>query len=380
MLACLSPNGRATYSASEPATRLLVGTVKGVITLERSGASWETVDHALDGMQISALVTVPNHGLVFAGTAGRGLYVSSDTGHTWQLRAKGMTNNHVFAMALDDRAEQPVLYAGMLPPALYRSRDLGKSWEELPSLNEIPDADKWNFRAPPGAPHVKNIAFDPQHAETLYVCIEQGGLMVSHDSGRSWQEIATWFTPDDTFYRDAHRLAIHPSNPHVMYMATGDGLCKTIDRGTTWQRLTTGKDRVGYPDALFIDPDDDDTIYIAGAGGHPGTWDQQTARPGMIRSTDGGHTWQELNTGLPQPVRGNIEAVTMIHSPAGVAFYAGTAVGEIYESDVSEDRGASWRLIATLSPVSKAGHFRKFLSPEERARVERELLAQVASN
>ena len=62
-----------------------------------------------------------------------------------------------------------------------------------------------------------------------------------------------------------------------MYMATGDGLCKTTDAGVTWQRLTTGQDRVGYPDALFIDPYDDNTVYIAGAGGHPGTWNQQTA-------------------------------------------------------------------------------------------------------
>jgi photosystem II stability/assembly factor-like uncharacterized protein len=96
----------------------------------------------------------------------------------------------------------------------------------------------------------------------------------------------------------------------------------------------------------------------------------------VIRSTDGGHTWQVLDAGLPQPVRGNIEAVTMTYSPNGVTFFAGTAVGEIY---ASENRGQSWQLIATTAAVSKAGHFRKFLSPEERERVERELMAQVTT-
>src|SRR6202035_679238 len=117
----------------------------------------------------------------------------------------------------------------MLPPALYRSHDLGRSWEELASLNAIPDADKWNFRAPPGAAHVKNIAFHPTEPDTLYVCIEQGGLMVSHDAGRTWDEVQTWFRPEDTFYRDAHRVAVQASDPRTLYMATGDGLCKTTD-------------------------------------------------------------------------------------------------------------------------------------------------------
>jgi photosystem II stability/assembly factor-like uncharacterized protein len=373
MLACVSPNGHAQYPADGPASKLLIGTVKGVYTLERLAAYlWQISAIGLDGFQVSALVAEPQSGLIFAGTAGRGLYVSSDEGASWEPRTNGLANQHVFAMALDERGAEPVVYAGMLPPALFRSRDLGQSWHELPALNNIPDADKWNFRAPPGAPHVKNIAFDPADADTLYVCIEQGGLMKSMDSGRTWQELSTWFQPEDTFYRDSHRVAVQRNDPRVVYMATGDGLCKSTDAGATWQRLTTGQDRVGYPDTLFIDPRDDNTVYIAGAGGHPGTWDQQTARPGIVRSTDGGHSWQELSTGLPQPVRGNIEAVTMVHWGSQLAFYVGTAVGEVF---ASEDRGETWQLIASMPPISKAGHYRKFLSPEERERVEREMLS-----
>jgi photosystem II stability/assembly factor-like uncharacterized protein len=160
-----------------------------------------------------------------------------------------------------------------------------------------------------------------------------------------------------------------------MYMATGDGLCKTSDGGVSWERLTTGEEGVGYPDALFIDPSDDQTVYIAGAGGHPGTWDAQTARPSFLRSTDGGKTWREQRSGLPTPVRGNIEAVSMAAWADSMAFYAGTAVGEVYES---EDRGQTWRKIADMQPISKAGHYRRFLSPEERAIAERELMAQRA--
>jgi photosystem II stability/assembly factor-like uncharacterized protein len=351
----------------------LVGTVDGLVLLHRDAASgdWRRASTSLAAHQISALVTVPSAGLVLAGTAGKGLYASADGGASWQLRTSGMRNQHVFAMALDEPDGRPVVYAGMLPPALYRSFDLAQHWEELPTLNDVPDADKWNFRAPPAAPHVKNIAFHPTHRETLFVCIEQGGLLRSTDSGRTWYEIDTWFLPDDTFYRDSHRLVLAPGDPRVMYMATGDGVCKSTNAGASWRRLTTGTDRVGYPDTLLLDPSNDEVVYVAGAGGHPGTWTQQTARPGVIRSADGGLTWQELGEGLPSPIRGNIEAMSMVNWPGGLAFYFGTAMGEVW---ASEDRGAHWKLIAETPPVSKAGHFRKFLSPEERERVERELL------
>jgi hypothetical protein len=196
-------------------------------------------------------------------------------------------------------------------------------------------------------------------------------LMRSVDSGRTWQELDTWFLPEDTFYRDSHRLVPSRRDPSVLYMATGDGVCKSSDAGATWTRLTTGADRVGYPDTLLLDPINDGVLYVAGAGGHPGTWNQQTARPGVVRSTDGGLSWQELGEGLPSPLGGNIEAMSMVSWPDGLAFYFGTAVGEVW---ASEDGGAHWQRIAEIAPVSKAGHFRKFLSPEERERVERELL------
>jgi photosystem II stability/assembly factor-like uncharacterized protein len=374
MLVCLSPNGRAEYTATTQPTRLLVGTVKGVSILERDNRTWQLTGTSLAGLQISSLVPVPSRGLVFAGIAGHGLYASADEGLTWELRANSLTIDHVFAMAVDERGPEPVLYAGTLPPALYRSRDLGASWEELPSLNQIPGADKWNFRAPPGAPHVKNIAFHPTEPDTLFVCIEQGGLMVSRDSGRTWREVETWFGPQDTFYRDSHRVAVSRADPSVVYMATGDGLCKSTDGGASWERLTSGAgaEGVGYPDALFIDPFDASVVYIAGAGGHPGTWDMLTSRASFLRGADGGRAWKPLRAGLPDPLRGNIEAVSMVSWGDDLAFFAGTAVGEVYASD---DGARSWRLIAEMEPISKAGHFRKFLSPEERERVERELMS-----
>jgi hypothetical protein len=51
-----------------------------------------------------------------------------------------------------------------------------------------------------------------------------------------------------------------------------------------------------------------------------------------------------------------------------VTFYAGTATGEVY---AGENAGSSWRLLAKgLPPISKAGHYRWFLTAEQRENIE----------
>ncbi|HVW70580.1 MAG TPA: hypothetical protein VHB68_16495, partial [Steroidobacteraceae bacterium] len=64
---------------------------------------------------------------------------------------------------------------------------------------------------------------------------------------------------------------------------------------------------------------------------------------------------------------GNIEAMAHHHAGDYLAILAGTATGEVY---LTENDGVSWSCIAKgLPPISKAGHYRWFLSDEERATV-----------
>jgi len=158
-------------------------------------------------------------------------------------------------------------------------------------------------------------------------------------------------------------------------MATGDGLYFSADGGQTWTHQQGRGDRVGYPDALFLQPGDDSTVYLGGAGDAPETWRTRGgAFPGFIVSRDGGRTWAERMDGLPDPIEGNIEAMSMHHWPAGDSFYAGTAVGDVFHSD---DGGAHWSLLAKgLPPISKARHYRHFLSADEKARIEDEARAE----
>jgi photosystem II stability/assembly factor-like uncharacterized protein len=381
MIACLSPNGGVESRGDGPALILMVATLRGVVRFDRGGVDqpWRETARSLETHHISCLLYEPRSRLLFAGCHGYGpdggLYVSADEGRTWAPRMNGLTSEHIYTLAAQPRDGRVVLWLGVEPAGLFRSEDLGESWTDLPTLREAPGHEKWTFPPPPHIAHVKQVTFHPAQPDTIYASIEQGGVLRSTDNGANWLEIDSYSSDDDSFYRDIHRLAIEPGDPRRLHLATGDGLYFSRDGGETWDHQQGRKDRVGYPDALFLDPNDDSTVYMGGAGDAPETWRTEGgAFPGVIVSHDGGYSWAELMEGLQQPIHGNIEAMAMHSWSGGLAFYAGTAVGDVFHSDRG---GGAWSVLATgLPPISKARHYRHFLSAEEKARIEGEARAE----
>ncbi len=359
MIACLSPNGRAVYTGDRPAHELAIGTLQGIIFLVRDGlgAEWRIARSALEGLHISALLWESQRGTLFAGIHGHGLYRSLDDGLTWQLKTHGLTCDHVYTIAAAKHNGAPVVWVGTEPAHLFRSADYGESWTELPTLRMVPGHETWTFPAPPHTSHVKHIHFDPRDTRILYVGIEQGALLKSVDEGQTWRELTGYYRPEDCSYKDIHRLAIHPARPERLFLATGMGLYRSDDGGETWVHLTFRDSRVGYPDSLVLGPDDPDVVYLSGASQSPGAWrTSRSAWPGILRSRDGGRTWEELREGLPDALHANFEALTLASWPGGFSLFLGTTDGDVFASD---DEGATWdRIAAGLPPLSKVGHSR----------------------
>jgi photosystem II stability/assembly factor-like uncharacterized protein len=159
-------------------------------------------------------------------------------------------------------------------------------------------------------------------------------------------------------YEDVHRMMTVPSRPNDVYMATGRNLYHSADKGSTWDVMQLPENRIAYPDALVVLPQQPDVMFTAGAAHSPGRgWGStRDADAAIARSRDAGVTWEYLAGGLPGHLRGNVEGMTMNTFPGGAELFAATTDGDVF---FSENEGESWTTIAqALPPVSKGGHYR----------------------
>lgn len=370
----LSPSGQQLTTGSGPATRIQVGTLEGVATLERAefGAPWKLTGRSLADRHVAALVYEEISGKLFAAAhADGGLWVSDDgEGKDWRPLTNGLDRPHMYTMAarrrpMPDGDDQVTLFLGTRPAALYRSDDLGESWSEITSIFDVADTDKWTFPPPPHIAHVKQIMFHPAEPDTLYVLVEQGAFLKSTDDGKSWTDLTSYSHPDDASYRDLHRLVIKPDNPNQLVVVTGVGIYRSNDAGQSYEQLTRRGEQMGYPDFAFLDPDDDNIIYSGGSELNPRNWyDTGIAKSSVMRSTDNGDSWVNLGNGLPNPMVGAIEGMAQHVWDGGMMLLAGTATGEIF---ATEDKGESWQLITDQArPVSKEDHHLPFISEQVR--------------
>jgi hypothetical protein len=120
---------------------------------------------------------------------------------------------------------------------------------------------------------------------------------------------------------------------------------------------------------MFLDPRDENKVIVGGPGHAPREWARErNADATVLVSRDFGSAWAERREGLPLPLVGNIEAMGLHQQDGGVLLSIGTATGQIF---VSEDDAASWQSVAEdIPPISKAGHYRWFLTDERRLQIE----------
>lgn len=182
---------------------------------------------------------------------------------------------------------------------VYRSRDGGKSWENL-GLKE--------------SEHIGKILIDPRDSNVVYVAAQgplwrrggDRGLYKTTDGGQSWSRIL--HINDDTGINEVH---CDPRNPDVLYASAyqrrrhvwtlvnggpGSGIHKSTDGGKTWRKITSGipasdKGRIG----MAVSPANPDIVYAI--------IEAQDKDGGFFRSTDRGETWAKMsdyNASSPQ--------------------------------------------------------------------------------
>ena len=348
------------------AERLLIGTSHGVVIVRTrdNGVNWRLETKALKDQRITtgALVVHPgNRNIVYAGTRGGGVFRSSDGGITWEERSNGLTRRHLRCLTMDPRRPE-VLYAGTGPVGLFITRDEGNSWQEMEGVTKLGEKREWPYPATVIDPHVRSILPDPSNPKLIFASIQIGGVIWSEDEGKTWTDSVEGIDPD------VHWLDLNPQTSEI-YATTGGGahwtypaspqphwgkaVYKSIDRGRTWTSLT---DHLpwDYGEPMRHHPTDGAMLYVGVARGVPTEWNRPTGAEGsLIRTADGGKTWQHLTGGLPELLYDPIGDLTFDPADPETMFMAtgrgDAAWGQVF---VSRDRGATWRHLIFTASVS----------------------------
>lgn len=120
-------------------------------------------------------------------------------------------------------------------------------------------------------------------------------------------------------------IALHPTKPNIIYVATDEAVYKSSDTGATWTRFAGELARTRVI-SLALDPQLSATVFAGTMG------------DGTYKSPDGGRTWHPYNSGIQ---KGTISAIVnqIVFNPLGTEMvYAATTVGVFR----SLDGGRHW--------------------------------------
>jgi photosystem II stability/assembly factor-like uncharacterized protein len=153
---------------------------------------------------------------------------------------------------------------------------------------------RWRMIGPFRGGRTRAATGVPSQPNVFYAAQVNGGVWKTDDFGRTWNPI---FDHEST--QSIGAIAVAPSDPNIIYVASGeglhrpdlsvgDGIYKSTDAGKTWTHLGL-RDGQQIP-ALAVDPRDPNRVFAAVLGHPYGPSDER----GIYRSTDGGQTWQRV--------------------------------------------------------------------------------------
>ena len=240
-----------------------------------------------------------------------------------------------------DPTDNSVWYVGVGSGGVWKTINAGVTW--------TPIFDKQT------AYSIGNVTVDPSNPHRIWVGTGEdvGGRHVGFGDGiyRSDDAGKTWVKKGLEESQHISTILVHPDDSNTVWVAVqgplwtkgGErGFFMTTDGGETWEKTLGGGEWTGVTD-IKMDPRDPDVLYAATWQHHRTVAAYMGGGPesGIHKSTDGGRTWSQLKTGLPEGNKGKIGLAISTQNPD--VLYAAIELnrreGGVWRSD---NRGGSW--------------------------------------
>lgn len=309
---------------------LFIGTVEnGMFYTTDSGENWNHVDSDVLPRTIRNIVFNPQHpDTIWAATI-HSCYRSVNHGVDWELiYFSAGWHYEINALAIHPVWTNIIFVGGPFFSGInYVSYDGGQTWERL-SLTLIV---------------AENFVIDPIDDSTIYATshtsTSRKSVYKSVDLGATWLNIHGNLDTATTIYD----LAVDQVDNSVIYVCGNDWtssdrcVYKSINGGESWTNISPEgliSDRVF---SIYVSPQDHNTVFIC------------TLANGVLRSTNGGGTWAEVNDGLTGRRIKRIE-----YDPVSGIYYLGTYYNGIYRSITN---GSSWEKISYNIPNTNCNDY-----------------------
>ncbi len=216
---------------------------------------------------------------VFISSTGNGLARAEQLPDGGWTVERTLEGRYVHCLA-KDLAQPGVVYAGVQDQGVWRSQDSGRTWQPAGLSGQV----------------VKAITVSPHDSAVMYAGTRPARLYVSRDGARTWQEIESfqrvpgrwwWFSPaGPPFTAMVQAIGVSPGDSNTLVVGIEFGaVVRSTDGGETWQGHRRGALRDCH--SLTFHTSDGNWVYEAGGSG-----------AGVAFSQDGGFSWQQPRQGL----------------------------------------------------------------------------------
>jgi photosystem II stability/assembly factor-like uncharacterized protein len=351
----LDANTHSVEAAPSDPRVVYAGTTDGIFKSIDSGESWQRHNRGMEYLNVGPLTVHsrdPNTVLAASNinlwtryggpfpdsVRGEGIYKTTDGGLSWTRKGHDVVDRDIVEVAVDPNNPN-VVYAGTgCSRGIFRSEDEGATWTVLASGT-----------APSGTGQSWNIAHYTMRivlaADSTLWLTGQFGMGWSSDGGKTWQTFGEQ-------RRHFHGIAVSPHDPKLVLVGTaaretdviaayypgyypGAHILRSADGGKTWQDVGRGFP-IGADTSIeefVFDPFDPKVVYVA-TSSHHRTLEESTTTLGIYKSTDAGATWMPANTGLSNK---DVHSLVASRTTPGL-LYAGTHAGVFR----STDGGGTW--------------------------------------